>query len=215
MIVTHEHPVGWVDTDEPGLVQPSKVSGLVHVVTLEEGDLLQGPQGVPGVDGAPGPQGLPGVDGAPGPQGPQGVPGADGAQGPQGLPGADGAQGVKGDIGAAGANGLGYVYTAASAVPSAAGAVVSVGHGFGVRPGDAVLELVCVSAENGYSVGDAVDCCRAWSGAADHSLVVWRNSAAVGFTLPAGFYVVLPSKLTGVNAGLSVAKWTYRFRLVP
>ena len=181
----------------------------------------QGPQGLPGAGGAQGPQGLPGAGGAQGPQGVKGDTGVAGATGAQGVKGntgaagATGAQGVKGDTGAAGANGLGYVYTAASAVPSAAGAVVSVGHGLGVRPGDAVLELVCVSAENGYSVGDAVDCCRAWSGSTDYSLVVWRNSAAVGFTLPAGFYVVLPSKLTGVNAGLSVAKWTYRFRLVP
>ncbi len=106
MIVTHEHPVGWVDTGEPGLVQPSEVSGLVHVVELEEGDLLQGLQGVPGVDGAQGPQGLPGADGAQGPQGPQGLPGAGGAQGPQGVPGADGAQGPQGLPGADGAQGL-------------------------------------------------------------------------------------------------------------
>ncbi|MBD7986025.1 hypothetical protein H9649_15750, partial [Sporosarcina sp. Sa2YVA2] len=53
----------------------------------------QGPQGLPGADGATGaqgPQGLPGADGATGAQGPQGLPGADGAtgpQGPQGIPG--------------------------------------------------------------------------------------------------------------------------------
>ena len=117
MRVTHVKPEGWVDTSEADLIQPSAVAELVHMVELEEGDLLQGQQGLPGADGAQGPQGLPGADGAQGPQGlpgadgaqgPQGLPGADGAQGPQGLPGADGAQGpqgVKGDTGAAGAVG--------------------------------------------------------------------------------------------------------------
>ena len=112
MIVTHELPVGWEDTAEPGLVQPSAVAGLVHRIELEPGDLLQGPQGVPGADGAQGPQGVPGADGA---QGPQGVPGADGAQGPQGVPGADGAQGPQGVPGADGAQGP-------QGVPGAAGA---------------------------------------------------------------------------------------------
>ena len=230
MIITHEKPAHWVDTSEGDLIQPSEVAGLVHVLTLEPGDLLQGdkgdkgdqgPQGDKGDKGDQGPQGVKGDTGAAGATGAQGVKGnagaagATGAQGVKGNTGATGAQGVKGDTGAAGAGGLGYVYTAESALNSASGAVVSVGHGLGVRPADAVLELVCVSAENGYSVGDAVDCCRAWSGGTDYSLVVWRNSEAVGFTLPDGFYVGLPSKSTGVNTSLSVAKWTYRFRLVP
>lgn len=85
MIVTHEKPAGWVDTEEAGLIQPSEVAGLVHVIELEPGDLLQGPQGLPGADGAQGPQGLKGDTGA---------AGADGAQGPQGLQGLQGAKGV-------------------------------------------------------------------------------------------------------------------------
>jgi microcystin-dependent protein len=76
----------------------------------------QGPQGVPGNDGAvgpqgpiglTGPQGVPGNDGATGPQGPigltgpQGVPGNDGATGPQGpigLTGPAGPQGAPGNV---------------------------------------------------------------------------------------------------------------------
>ncbi len=34
MIVMHVHPVGWVDTNEAGLIQPSEVSGLEHQITL-------------------------------------------------------------------------------------------------------------------------------------------------------------------------------------
>ena len=103
MIVTHEHPVGWVDTDEPGLVQPSQVSGLVHVVTLEAGDLLQGPQGDTGLTG---PQGVKGDTGLTGPQGVKGDAGLTGAQGVKGDTGLTGAQGVKGDIGLTGAQGV-------------------------------------------------------------------------------------------------------------
>ena len=85
MRVTHEMPAGWVDTGEADKIQPSEVAGLVHVIEIEPGDLLQGPEGPPGPAGD---------DGAQGPQGPQGPQGAQGAQGPQGPAGPQGAQGV-------------------------------------------------------------------------------------------------------------------------
>ena len=71
----------------------------------------QGPQGVPGKDGAvgpQGPQGPKGQDGAVGPQGPQGPKGQDGAvgpQGPQGPKGQDGAASTQGTPGQAGPQG--------------------------------------------------------------------------------------------------------------
>lgn len=82
MIVTHKKPVGWIDTAEAGLIQPSEVAGIEHEILLEPGDLLQGPAGA---DGAQGPQGLKGDTGA---------AGAAGAQGPQGLQGIQGAKGA-------------------------------------------------------------------------------------------------------------------------
>ena len=110
MIIQHVKPAGWVDTAEADKIQPSEVAGMVHVVTLEAEDLIalrgdEGPQGVPGADGATGPagpQGVPGAGGATGPAGPQGVPGAGGATGPAGPQGATGPQGLKGDAGATG-----------------------------------------------------------------------------------------------------------------
>ena len=92
MIVSHVKPESWVDTGEAGKIQPSEVAGLAHVVRLspEDVELLRGPQGLPGADGAPGaqgPQGLKGDAGATGPQGPQGLKGDTGATGPQGPQG--------------------------------------------------------------------------------------------------------------------------------
>ena len=69
----------------------------------------QGPQGVPGKDGAvgpKGPQGIPGKDGAVGPQGPQGPKGQDGAASTQGTPGQAGPQGPRGDKGETGSQGV-------------------------------------------------------------------------------------------------------------
>lgn len=66
MIVTHVKPESWVDTNEVDVIQPSGVAGLVHVVELEAGDLLQGPAGPAGPQGVQGLQGLKGDTGAAG-----------------------------------------------------------------------------------------------------------------------------------------------------
>ena len=94
MIITHEKPANWVDTAEDDLIQPSEIAELVHVLTLEPGDLLQGDKGDKGDTGLQGPQGVKGDTGA---TGPQGVKGDTGLTGPQGI---------KGDTGLAGAQGV-------------------------------------------------------------------------------------------------------------
>ena len=101
MIIEHVKPSGWVDTAEPGLIQPSEVAGLVHVVTLEPGDIAlltgpagpQGPQGLQGVPGSGAGDPVPGPQGDTGPAGPQGLKGDTGDTGPAGP------QGLKGDTG--------------------------------------------------------------------------------------------------------------------
>lgn len=67
---------------------------------------VQGPQGIPGTDGATGPQGIPGTNGT---NGAQGIPGPQGIQGIQGVPGTNGingAQGIQGIPGTNGTNGV-------------------------------------------------------------------------------------------------------------
>lgn len=75
MLIQHELPPGWEDTDEPGKIQPSAVVGLAHVLTMEPGDI----EAFRGPAGPQGPQGVPGEAGPAGPQGPQGVPGVAGS----------------------------------------------------------------------------------------------------------------------------------------
>jgi microcystin-dependent protein len=64
-----------------------------------------GADGAPGADGADGAPGADGADGAPGADGADGAPGADGADGLPGADGADGAPGADGADGAPGADG--------------------------------------------------------------------------------------------------------------
>lgn len=77
MIIEHVKPDDWVDTDEPGLIQPSDVAGLAHAVVLEAADiaLLKGDKGDKGDTGAAGEDGVPGVKGD---KGETGAAGADG-----------------------------------------------------------------------------------------------------------------------------------------
>ncbi len=74
-------------------------------LTEEQKEILRGPAGPKGEDGAVGPQGPKGEDGAVGPQGPKGEDGAVGPQGPKGEDGAVGPQGPKGEDGAVGPQG--------------------------------------------------------------------------------------------------------------
>jgi hypothetical protein len=92
----------WVGAGAPGADPASPGAGWIDL------GHVQGPQGVPGVQGNVGPKGDPGAtgpagaDGAQGPKGDPGPAGADGAQGPKGDPGPAGADGATGPAGAAG-----------------------------------------------------------------------------------------------------------------
>lgn len=206
MIVSHVKPESWVDSGEAGKIQPSEVAGLAHVVSLspEDVELLRGPQGLPGDDGAQGaqgPQGLPGADGAPGPQGPQGLPGADGAPGPQGP------QGV---------SGVGFSIVAAPQVTEVWQAI-SAAHGLASIPSVVVFEAVCTSPDYGYAVGDVVHIVEQWNGVASAAVQVgvWKNSVSVGAGFVNGYFPHVRSKDGATRGSPTVGKWSFRFRVAP
>lgn len=90
-------------TDNEAMMTPLRTAQAI-AAQVASGE-LQGPQGIPGVQGPAGPQGEPGPQGPAGPQGIQGETGLTGPQGLTGLAGADGAQGAPGTAGSAGATG--------------------------------------------------------------------------------------------------------------
>ncbi len=165
MLVTHDLPLGWVDTAEVDKIQPSHVAGLVHVVTLEPGDFIAGPVGPAGSPGATGPAG---ADGLPGPAGADGLPGAQGVQGPAGPAGADGLPGAQGVQGPAGPAGSAIV--AAGAV----GAYSLVG-GVACAPGADVTA-------NGTTLKLAGNLSNAPVGAVIPAGQVWRNMSGISWS---------------------------------
>lgn len=101
---------------EPGEIGPQGPAGTVEFddLTPEQIEMLKGPKGDTGPQGAKGdkgdpgiqgPQGEPGETGEIGPQGPKGDKGEQGIQGPKGDPGEIGPQGPKGDQGEQGPKG--------------------------------------------------------------------------------------------------------------
>lgn len=106
-----------------------------------------------------------------------------------------------------------YTYTTATTPLPATGAAVSVVHGLGVTPSDVVLELTCLAAEFGYSVGDVIQAPSEWNGSSYVTLSLWKNSTRVGFTHSSGYNLLILNKTTGSGVSATAANWSYRFRL--
>ena len=210
MIVSHVKPESWVDTGEAGKIQPSEVAGLVHVVSLEAADieLLRGPEG---------PQGLKGDTGATGPQGPQGLKGATGAtgpQGPQGLKGDAGATGPQGPQGPQGPSGVVFSTVAAPQVNTGGWKQIRAAHGLAGVPSFVCFEMVCLSGDFGYVVGDVLEPGEQWNGSgAAVAFGVWKDGGEVGVYFAQGYFPFIRSR-DGSLWGLPTnGKWAYRFRV--
>lgn len=96
----------------------------------------------------------------------------------------------------------------------AAGAAIAVNHLVGALPYSTILELVCLTAELGYAIGDVVPAPISFNVAAQN-LLTWANTTQVGFTLAAGYVLEIVSKATGALATPTAANWAYRFVIEP
>jgi len=136
------------------------------------------------------------------------------------VSGTDGIDKVKdgtitaGDL--AGGTGTGNLtqYTTSVTPLPASGSALTGSHTLGVVPVEAVLELTCLTAEAGYSVGDIVQSVLYGNNTTWYPLSVYKTTASVGVMQLSGGYVVgLQNKSTGGLSLPTAANWSYRFRL--
>lgn len=104
-------------------------------------------------------------------------------------------------------------YTAGNSSLPAAGTSYSDTHSLGVVPSHVALEVTCTTTDIGYSVGDVVQVIAVWNGTSNGPANFWKSTTSVGLAIPTGYAVVLPDKSTGVFSGLTVGKWSWRFRI--
>lgn len=97
------------------------------------------------------------------------------------------------------------------------GGALSLPHGFGVAPKIIALELVCLTANLGYSPGDVVPIAHHGGGDLGSSSLstcigVWVDSATVGIRYGSASGVPLTNKSTGSVQFLTPANWNLRVK---
>lgn len=107
----------------------------------------------------------------------------------------------------------GFVVTQANQTPlPSASTVLSWTHGLGVMPVDAYLELVCLTAEYGYSVGDVAQPLYSTGGYwTRHS--IWYNSTAVGAGTNSAIGWIILDKMGTTGRNPTPANWPWRFKV--
>lgn len=91
------------------------------------------------------------------------------------------------------------------------GQLTSASHSFGVVPSIAILEYLCLTAEQGYSINDVVQINSWWNGTSIFPIALWKTASSVGFQPAAGYAVVVIHKTTGAHFTPTAANWAYRF----
>lgn len=91
----------------------------------------------------------------------------------------------------------------------AASGASSTAHGFGAVPALVRATLECLTAENGYSIGDEVESPSPYvSGATNWSVI----SDATNITVSGGGNIPTSNKSTGAAASATVANWRWKIR---
>ena len=104
-------------------------------------------------------------------------------------------------------------YTAVTTPLPAVTVSYNVAHALGVIPASAVLELTCLTAELGYSVGDVVQVSGITNMAVFLPSTLHKTSTTVGIPIPSGYTVGIANKSTGATSQPTVANWSYRLAL--
>ena len=109
-----------------------------------------------------------------------------------------------------------YVYTTATTPLPGTNTAISVAHGLSAIPTDVSLELTCLTADNGYAVGDVLEFggFGVWTGSSGiDPIPLWKSATNVGFTVPNTLVIVASNKGGGAAASLTLANWSYRFKM--
>ncbi|MDE3021924.1 MAG: hypothetical protein KGI54_08700 [Pseudomonadota bacterium] len=96
---------------------------------------------------------------------------------------------------------------------NAVGVGITASHAFGVVPSYAVLEYLCLTAEQGYSVGDVAILNSQWNGTSSNSLNLWKSTTQVGAQPSGSTVFMLAHKTTGAAFTPTAANWASRFVL--
>lgn len=98
-------------------------------------------------------------------------------------------------------------------LPGAA-SLISYTHGLGVVPTSAELELVCLVAELGYSVGDVVTPYTTGNGSYVAPFVIAKNSMTISARCGSVGSFTLTNNTTGVTGiTATAANWAWRFKV--
>lgn len=98
-------------------------------------------------------------------------------------------------------------------VPSS-GNTTTYSHSLGVVPSQVSAELICVTAEYGYAVGDVIELsASSISTTANASWVIYKNDTEVGLVAESSQGIWIANKSDNTIANLSEANWALRFRV--
>lgn len=89
------------------------------------------------------------------------------------------------------------------------GVATAVSHNLGVADAIATLQVKCITAENGYSVGDIVSNLGGFDGTFLLSITPWLQRNTGGYTVPTNSLFVV-GKVNGTRSALTPANWAYR-----
>lgn len=105
-------------------------------------------------------------------------------------------------------------YTTQTTPLLGSGVSYSASHSLGVVPSEAVLEIICLTTDQGYAVGDIIENPDVWNSTTASAVKAhWKNTTNVGRIIQSGHILGAANKSTGTFATLTAASWAYRFRL--
>lgn len=120
-------------------------------------------------------------------------------------------------LGGSGTGNLTQYTTAVTPLPTLNGATLIASHGLGAVPASVELEITCLTAELGYSVGDVVNMPMFINSGATgwFNAPIWRNASQVGLSTMATIIWGLYNKTSGSSTAspLTAANWSYRFKV--